>query len=294
MPAFANASGKYYLHASSWPYNYYKKTLTNHLFHHHGDAFSTVFTQVPQNLVVTHDSSLTSGVEFFNVMADAGSLVGLCIDGVLFSSVISDGGVHTFNIPAQMVGSHLVVTVTKQNHLRYRNVVPVLPAAGCFVIYHDLEINDSMGNNNGVWDFTEEVGLSINLHNVGLETAGEVLAVISSDDPMVTILDDTAFYGEIPAGEMLIVNDGFRVLLAAEVAHGHEVAFSLVATSGDSSQTSSFTIEAHGPKLEITGFALVGDDDGDGVLDPGESGSLQVALSNQGTNAVTNLSVGLA
>jgi hypothetical protein len=37
-PGFANASGKYYLEASNWPYNQTSKPITYHLFHHHPRA----------------------------------------------------------------------------------------------------------------------------------------------------------------------------------------------------------------------------------------------------------------
>ena len=34
---------------------------TYYLFHHHGDAFTTVYTEIPQNLTVVHDAAILSG-----------------------------------------------------------------------------------------------------------------------------------------------------------------------------------------------------------------------------------------
>ena len=59
LPAFGNAAGKIFLAASSWPYNTSNKEVTYHLFHHHGDAFTTVYTEMPQYLTVTHAAALT-------------------------------------------------------------------------------------------------------------------------------------------------------------------------------------------------------------------------------------------
>ncbi len=50
MPAFGNAAGKHFLYSSSWPYNTSNKQITYRLFHHHGDAFMTLYTEVPQYL----------------------------------------------------------------------------------------------------------------------------------------------------------------------------------------------------------------------------------------------------
>gem|GEM_PF-6945130 len=47
LPAFANASGKYYLQASNFPNNPDKKEITYHLFHHHGDAFISLYPIYP-------------------------------------------------------------------------------------------------------------------------------------------------------------------------------------------------------------------------------------------------------
>jgi len=50
LPAFGNAAGKYFLKESNWPYNTSNKEVTYHLFHHHGCAFSTLYSEVPQNI----------------------------------------------------------------------------------------------------------------------------------------------------------------------------------------------------------------------------------------------------
>jgi hypothetical protein len=68
-PGFAQASGKYYLQASSWPYNSSSKEVTYHLFHMHGDAFTTLYSEVPQHLTVTHAEILPIGATSFSVTA---------------------------------------------------------------------------------------------------------------------------------------------------------------------------------------------------------------------------------
>ncbi len=291
LPAFANASGKYFLQASNWPYNTGVKEVTYHLFHHHGDAFSNVFTEVPAYLTLAHEASLISGVDFFNVTVEAGALIGLSVGGELIGSAVSNGGMTTISIPDQLPGQDLIVTVTKQNYYRERRVVPIIPPEGSFVIFDDVIINDYEGNNNGNLDFAETVTLSLSLHNVGLEPALGVSAVISSEDPYITILDDSEVYGDIAADGFLSVDDGFRVSLGAAVPDGHVIAFTLVATDADSFYTSGFSLIGHAPVLAIDSFSITGDADADGILDPGEEATLTVTLANQGSSTVNNVAV---
>ncbi len=293
LPAFANASGKYYLQASSWPYNTDNKEVTYYLFHHHGDAFSTVFSELPAYLTLAYDASLISGVDFFSVTADEGALIGLSVGGELIGSVVSTGGENIIPITSQMPGQDLIVTVTKQNYYRERVVVPIIPPEGSFVIYDDVVINDEKGNGNGLLDFTEDVTLAINLHNVGLELAVGVSVQISSTDTFITILDDVEAYGDIPADGFLSKDFGFRMVLAADVPDGHVIPFTLVATDADSFYTSGFALTAHAPDLVIDGFTITGDADEDGILDPGEAATLTVTMMNQGTATVSNIVVAL-
>jgi len=62
MPCMAMTSGKYFLHQSSWPSYPEYKSVTNNLFHHHGDVFFTLYSEVPQNLTVSHAPFLQAGL----------------------------------------------------------------------------------------------------------------------------------------------------------------------------------------------------------------------------------------
>jgi hypothetical protein len=60
-------------------------------------------------------------------------------------------------------------------------------------------------------DYGETIYLTIGLTNVGTEDASGVTADISSDDEFVSILDFTADYGTIPAGDTVFVTNGYEL-----------------------------------------------------------------------------------
>ncbi len=126
MPAFANAGGKHFLYQSNWPYNYYNKQITYRLFHHHGDAYLTLYTEVPVNLSVTHASSILNTETSFSVTADAGSFIALTANGEILGTADGTGSPVSITIPAQSPGTVMIVTVTKQNFYRYESNVDVI------------------------------------------------------------------------------------------------------------------------------------------------------------------------
>ncbi len=135
MPAFAMASGKHYLQASSFPYNPQHKVYTHHLFHHHGDAFIRMNTEVPRHLDVVHDDHLEFGAQSFTVQADAGAVIALTVNGEIIGVADATGGADAIPIVPQSTEGQLRITVTKANAYRYDVSVPI--ERGSLLVYAD-------------------------------------------------------------------------------------------------------------------------------------------------------------
>jgi hypothetical protein len=126
LPAFGNAAGKYFLQQYSFPFNPTIKQITYHLFHHHGDAFGVVYSEVPQTLTVLHTSTMPAGATAFEVTADEGSFIALTANGEIIGTGEGSGFPESINIAPQPAGITVKVVVTKQNHFRYSALVNVL------------------------------------------------------------------------------------------------------------------------------------------------------------------------
>lgn len=126
LPAFGNAAGKYFLKQSSWPYNTGDKTVTYRLFHMHGDAFTRLYWEVPQELTVNHDTVINYGSVAFNITATEGSLIALTVNNEIIATAEGNGTTAVvIDIPLLDVGTKVLVTVTKENYLRYSDEVEV-------------------------------------------------------------------------------------------------------------------------------------------------------------------------
>ncbi len=119
FPAFGNAAGKYYLFQNTWPFNPNSKEVTYHLFHDFGDAFTSLYSEVPQMLTVSHDSTLAEGQTYFTVFADSGALVSLTADDEIIGLSTASGAPQDVIIPPQSAGDTIYVTATKPNCYRY-------------------------------------------------------------------------------------------------------------------------------------------------------------------------------
>jgi len=126
-PCMAMTSGKYYLAQLSWPYAPQQKANVYHLYHHHGDAFLTLYSEIPQPLSVVHDTVLLAGQTFFTVSANDSSIIALTVDGEIVGVAQGMGYSVDINIPPQSAGDTMKVTVTRANFYRYEANVPVVP-----------------------------------------------------------------------------------------------------------------------------------------------------------------------
>ena len=286
LPAFGNSAGKNFLYQSSWPYNTSDKLVTYRLFHHHGDAFMTVYSEVPQNLTVNHATALLGGTTSFTVTANTGSLIALTLNGDILATANGTGAPVVMTIAPQTPATNMIVTVTKQNYYRYSATVPVIPPSGPYVSYESHSLNDQSGNNNGLADFGETILLNTTLKNLGSETANNVTALLICSDPFITLTDPSQNFGSIAAGATSTINGAFGFIVSANVPDGHVYNFELqVSGSTDDTWTSYFSITAYAPLLEPS-IGLTIDDasggNGNGRLDPGETATITAVVENNG------------
>jgi hypothetical protein len=290
--AFGMVSGKYFLQSSSWPYNPGDKTVTYHLFHHHGDAFMTLFSQVPQTISVTHGDVCLIGATTFQVRAQAGSVIALTVNGQIVGVVDATGSNQDVPITPQSQPGTLRLTVTLANHYRYIQDIPILPPSGPYLVYHQSTVGDAGGDNDGQLDAGEAVNLGLTLRNVGVEAATGLSATLASADPYVQILTPVRAFPDIPAGGTGTATQPYAIQVAGTVPDAHSIQFNINAQGTQGSWASSFSVTAQAPIL-AKGDVVLDDSsplgDGDGVAEPGESFYLLVHLINSGHSSTGGL-----
>ena len=295
LPGFGNAAGKIFLQASSWPYNTSNKEVTYHLFHLHGDAFMQLYSQVPQNLTVSHNPVVYTGATSFAVTANAGSFIALTLNGEILGTAVGTGSPVNITIPGtQLPPNYIHVTVTKENYYRYNADVQVIPPSGPYVICENVTISDPSpgGNGNGLMDYGETNKLNLTVKNVGVTQANGVNVKVSTTDQYITMTDSLENYGNIPAGQTKLVNQGFTYNVAANIPDGHIVPFTVTATgTGEITWESYFSLEAHAPIMGYDSYTITDSlGNNNGRLDPGETVTLYAKITNTGSSNAAGVS----
>ncbi len=301
-PAFGMASGKHFLQSSSWPYNPQNKDETHHLFHHHGDTFLTMYTEVPQTLTVIHDGVCFVGVDFFTMQADAGALIALTVNGEIIGVATATGMPQDVPIIPQPDPADLRITVTKPDYFRHDETIQIIPPAGPYVsvgqkVVDDDLTGDSAGNGDGDCDAGETIELVLYLKNVGTETATNVRATLTCEDEFVTLTDDYEEYGDILPGAEVPCAEDYDFAIAPECPDGHVLQF-MVTVESDNRMTweKYFALPVEAPVVELNDWVISDALGGNGNMriEPGETIQLAPTLINTGSEDCTNLEIALS
>ncbi|MBI9037154.1 MAG: T9SS type A sorting domain-containing protein [Bacteroidales bacterium] len=292
FPAFASTYGKYFLESSSWPYNTYEKEITYYLFHHHGGAFSVLYTEMPQQITATHEGAIICELNCFTITADEGSFIALSVDGEIIGTGDGTGQPTDIMIIPQDTSSIVDLVITKQNCFRYEEKLPVIQSDEPFVAYKSHEINDSSGNNNTLVDYGEEIFLNIDIKNIGNEIAENVEIEVLTDDDYISITDNYELVGNIEGNQTINLIDAFSFDVADIILDKHIVNLTLKASGSNTTWLSYFTIECHAPVLEYDGFEISDPPPGgnnNSHLEPGETADFLITIKNTGTSNSTEV-----
>ena len=150
--------------------------------------------------------------------------------------------------------------------------------------YSSITINDKDGNDNGNINADEDIKLSVNVVNNGETEYNNIKAILSSKNDNVEIIDNEAFISNIGAnGEFKIV-DEFSFHVKENTACKSELTFDIDFYDSNNEIVSSFgfMLYVSGYKLEFASFVVNNDDNGNGLLEAGETADLGIIINNMG------------
>ena len=253
----------------------------------HGDAFLTLYSEVPEELTVAHNPVLIGGENTFMVTSDAGSFIALTVGDEILATAESDGNPVVMDIEPQLPGDTMIVTITKTNYLRYETKVPVITPNGPYCLYKADSTYDQ--NNNGKLEYAESAKYSLGIKNYGNDDANNVDVVIRTDSEYIAITDSTEAYGLISSGETKWINKGFEIMIAEDIPDQYNVIFTVICSGDDNTWTNSYVSSFHAPVMDVTELTI-DDSDGDinGRLDPGETAQFKIKVQNLGSAQAYN------
>ncbi len=158
--------------------------------------------------------------------------------------------------------------------------------------YNAFEINDPAENNNHKLNPGESVTMSLTLDNVSDEAVNNVSVILSTDNPNVTITDNEAQFPNFAANQTLTVENAFAFSVNDQVVAKQKIIFNAeVMVNGEPLSRFNINVMVYGNLLQFGTFAVLNDDNNDGLLNPGETADLRIIIDNTG-NELAQMVVG--
>jgi hypothetical protein len=278
------------------------------MYNVNGDPSVDIWTYIADDLVVTYPGTIpmlpSHAVEINVATQDKGPLSGalVCLrkGAEVFETGYTDasGNVTLYVSPTTL--GNMELTVTAHNQLPFESTIEVIPAGDAYLVYESHSIDDdslgqSSGDGDGQVDFAETVELFVELENFGDSAAHSTYALLSTTSPHVAILNDSAYWGEVPAGGMATCVNGFVLYVSPTVPDMELITFQLdIQATNGSWEYDDLSLVVHAPVLAYS--SRITDDLGgndNGKPDPGETTDMEIILQNDGSAGVTQVAADL-
>ena len=282
LPAFGNVAGKWFLAESSWPYNTSDKDITYQMFTAHCDPFMRLYTQQPHNLSVTHNPTVMAGIAPFLITCTEGATIAITMHDQILAVATATGEEQEIDLPLILPDSTLNVVCTKQDYLRYEDQIVTIPAEGPYIVGRGWRVNDA--NHDGNVDYAETCTLDYTLKNVGVDTATNVIATISSDDQYITFENNTANFGNVVPDSVITVANAFTITASPVIPDGHVVNCLVTFSSNDQIWTAQLSFTSNAPNFSLLSNGV------EGELLPGKTLNITATFVNNGGASIYNAS----
>ena len=156
--------------------------------------------------------------------------------------------------------------------------------------YNTYQVNDPLGNNNHKLNPGESVTLDLTLDNVSEEPVSGVTVVLTTENPHVTITQNTAQFPNFAANETLTLNDAFAFSVDNEVVANDRVKFTIeISINGEPTASFNFNVPVYDYLLQYGSCVVLNDDNANGLLNPGETADLRIFIDNVGNELAQGL-----
>lgn len=243
---------------------------------------------------VTHLPTVPIGVSEYEVSAEPGSYVAISKDGILHgAAIVPESGTVIVEIEPITSGGDANIVVTKSQYKPYQITVPAAALDGPYLAVDAFNVVDGSGND--MVEPGEQFNINLSLKNVGSDISQEITASITSSDPYIESFQNNIdiSFPNIPVDGTAEVTGQFNVVVKDSIPDQHVMEFAITMTDNSVETKKVYettkTVTLNAPVLELSDLLVMDDSDGNnnGLLDPGETATLKVSISNVGHSQVS-------
>ena len=242
-----------------------------------GDPSVNIRTANPSTMNAMHDDVILVGQNEFVVdVGENGALAALSINGQLISSAYSQGGIAVLELgDAATTPGTLDLVVSGFNSYVYETEVTVIAPEGSYLSVDGVEVL-GLGE-GGHLLYGDNNYLTLSLSNVGSDPATNVTISMDTNSPYVDIIEDVVTYDDIAPNQSVEIT-GLNVAVDWNVPNGEVVNIEFQIISDDNTIEIEVPLAVQAPTISFNSMS--------GTLNPGESTTLDISLSNIGSAAI--------
>ena len=157
-------------------------------------------------------------------------------------------------------------------------------------------INDKDGNNNSNINAGENAGLNVSFKNNSEESYINVKAVLRSRNELVTITDSIAQIENIKANEKVNIENAFAFSVDGNTSPKTLLAFDVYFYNENDEEISYIRVPVYvsGSEIQFSSFVIKNDNNGNGLLEAGETADLGIVLNNVGNEIAVGLKAAIS
>jgi len=127
----------------------------------------------------------------------------------------------------------------------------------------------------------------VSLKNIGNSLAAGISAVLETNDPYITIIENTQSFGDIAPGDTAINNISFVFSISSQAPPDHRIVFSVKPTDiHGGAWDNHILLKVTTPEIAFDSYSVVETTgDGDQIPDVGETCNLLIQLGNYGARS---------
>ena len=154
-----------------------------------------------------------------------------------------------------------------------------------------LNYTVNAGGDNVV-EYGETVKLSLTVGNTFPVPLTNTLIRLSCSDPYITMSDSIENVGSVAAGQTITLPDAFTFVVSSAVPNSHAIHMTMRLTCPQDTVIKPVSLTAYSPQVNAGAFEI--NDNGNGILDPGETSDMTVYFVNNGGAKAQNVLLALS
>lgn len=251
-----------------------------------GDPSLMVRTDKVGQLSPTYEEIIPIGSTSLEVSSNYdNAVVALSIDNVLIAEAIVVNGQATLNFESLTEVQEYTLTITAFNTTPYIGTVQSIVMEGPFIVDESFSLVDTLGGIDGEIEAGDSLSFSLDLENVGIETASNLELVVSTSSSYIEVLNDTLFIDSITAGAVYAMDDLIELVIADELELATSAALNISLTDEEGNQWNlSTNILFDSPLIEVGEYSINDvESNNNGLLDIGETALISIEIANLGS-----------